>query len=105
MSGLSECVMFTNPQPHSATRVFGHPVMRAKMRVASVVKYDTTETLKFNAVCKSSGYPADGSDEDNSFARWTPSAELTMQITNPALAGKFAEGDTFYVDFTPVCAA
>ncbi|WP_204367562.1 hypothetical protein [Janthinobacterium sp. HH01] len=45
--------------------------------------------------------PPDGSDEDNSFARWTPSAELTMTINNPDLLGKFKVGDKFYVDFTP----
>lgn len=77
-------------------------MMRAKMRVTSVVVGETTETLHFNAVCKSDGYPSDGSDEDNSFARWTPSASLSMQVTNPDLHGKFKAGDTFYVDFTPV---
>lgn len=76
--------------------------MRAKMRVSAVIRHsDLCETLHFNAVCKNDGYPADGSDENNSFARWTPSAELSMSITNPDLIGKFKVGQTFYVDFTP----
>jgi hypothetical protein len=77
-------------------------VMRAKMRVSEVKTFDNTpqETLTFNAVCAST-YPEDGTDENNSFALWTPSAYLTMSIMNPALHGKFAIGDTFYVDFTP----
>jgi hypothetical protein len=78
------------------------PVMRAKMRVASVVTFEHSEqeTIKFVAVCKDSGYPPDGSDEDNTFARWTPSGELTLAITNPALRRRFKEGDKFYLDFT-----
>lgn len=75
--------------------------MRAKMQVRNVENFTTSERLTFGAVCKSGGYPADGSDEDNSFARWTPSAELTMTVNNPALLGKFKVGDKFYVDFTP----
>jgi hypothetical protein len=71
------------------------------MRVAQVVPNGACEALVFSAVCKSGGYPADGSDENNSFAKWTPSAELKMSITNPALIGKFFIGQEFYVDFTP----
>lgn len=78
------------------------PTMRAKMVVAGVTGTGTSQTLNMRAVCKSDGYPADGSDENNSFARWTPSANLSMCINNPELVGKFKEGDTFYVDFTPV---
>lgn len=85
-------------------------VMRAKMVVASVsvgrmLSTDpnsaiVSENLALRAVCKNDGYPADGSDENNSFARWTPLANLTMCVNNPELFGKFKEGDTFYVDFT-----
>lgn len=78
--------------------------MRAKMRVASVTKYGEPTSqvnLTFAAVGKSTGYPADGSDEDNTFARYTPNASLQMSIQNPALLDKFEEGQKFYVDFTP----
>lgn len=61
----------------------------------------SSETLTFAAVCKSTAYPEDGSDEDNSYARWSPSASLTITIANPNLWGKFKVGDKFYVDFTP----
>ena len=63
--------------------------MRANFRVAKVEKFETSERITFAAVAKSTGYPADGTDEDNSFDKWTPSAELTMTITNPALHGQF----------------
>ena len=76
--------------------------MRAKMKVAAVTQHnETCEELEFSAVCKNDGYPADGSDENNTFAKWTPSATLKMTITNPALVGKFTQGQEVYVDFTP----
>jgi hypothetical protein len=78
--------------------------MRAKMKVTSVEKLDVAERLRFSAVCKNDGYPEGGADEDNTFATYTPSAELSMYVSNPALAGQFVVGDTFYVDFTPVTA-
>jgi len=76
-------------------------MMRAKLRVASVQPVGDCEDLLFSAVAKSA-YPEDGSDENNTFARYTPSAKLRMTIANPALIGKFSEGQEFYVDFTPV---
>lgn len=76
--------------------------MRAKFAVSHVVKHEGgSETVNFTAVSKSGGYPADGSDEDNTFAKWTPSAQCSIQITNPELQGKFEPGQKFYVDFTP----
>ncbi len=75
--------------------------MRAKMRVDFVEKLaDDSERLSFVGVAKADGYPEDGSDENNSFARWTPSAELKMTVQNPTLYGKFAVGDEYYLDFT-----
>lgn len=75
-------------------------MMRAKMKVSKVEQYETCEQLTLNAVCKSGSYPADGSDEDNTFAHFTPTAELKMTINNPALLGKIKAGQKFYVDFT-----
>ena len=78
-------------------------MMRAKMKVASINYHsDSCETLEFHAVCKNDGYPSDGSDENNTYALWTPTADLKMCITNPALTGKFEVGQEFYVDFTLV---
>lgn len=82
-------------------------MMRAKVRVSGIVRYPddgspvTQETVTFTAVSKSAGYPADGSDEDNTYARYTPSGEIRLAIQNPALIGKFAIDDRFYVDFSP----
>lgn len=76
------------------------PVMRAKMKVSLVEAGVGYEKLKFNAVAKSTGYPADGSDDDNTYARWSPSGELSLTVANPALWGKFKPDDKFYLDFT-----
>lgn len=78
-------------------------MMRAKMRVIAIKSQsENYEELRFSAVAKNDGYPKDGSDENNTFAKWTPTAELDMGITNPALIGKFTVGQEFYLDFTPV---
>ena len=74
--------------------------MRAKLKVIDVQNHQQSQTLVFSAVCRSDGYPVDGSDENNTFARFTPSAYLTMNVNNPALLGKFEKGQEFYVDFT-----
>lgn len=74
-------------------------MMRAKMKVSSVESFETSEKLKFNAVC-AGGYPSDGTDENNTYAKFTPSAELQMHVNNPALIGKIKPGQEFYVDFT-----
>ena len=51
-------------------------------------------------VCKKDGYPEDGSDEDNTFAKFSPSGSLELVVANPALIGQFNPGDTYYLDFT-----
>jgi len=93
-----------SPDPFNQERTM--TTMRAKVRVSNVETYGQThapvyEQLTFHGVAKSDGYPSDGSDENNTFAKWSPSVEFKMTVTNPALYGKFAVGDTFYVDFTP----
>lgn len=80
--------------------------MRAKLQVGHIVVHrdkdgnTTQETLNMHAVAASK-YPEDGSDEDNTFARFSPGASLSINIANPALFGKFKHGAKFYVDFTP----
>lgn len=76
--------------------------MRAKLQISHITRHSAEcEVLVFHAVCKSGPYPADGSDEDNTFAKFSPSAKLELTIANPALIGKFNPGEKYYVDFTP----
>lgn len=72
--------------------------MRAKFVIGSIERSGTpdseSETLKMSAV-------TNGTAEDNTFARFTPSASLSLTLTNQDLIGKFNPGEKFYVDFTP----
>lgn len=78
-------------------------LMRAKMVIRSIEQYEGgTEKLNMSAIGKPSGYDDDGKDEDNTYANFTPMADLSMSINNPDLHGKFKPGQEFYVDFTPV---
>lgn len=82
--------------------------MRAKLQVGFVQEHfygeggaKSMETLQMHAVAAPT-YPADGSDEDNTFAKFSPGANLSINIANPALFGQFKVGEKYYVDFTPV---
>jgi hypothetical protein len=83
------------------------PKMRAKVRVTSIEPHKgendvvISERLNFHFPAKDIPYPADGSDEDQQFARFSPGGSLSLQVANPALIGQFKVGDTFYLDFVP----
>lgn len=74
--------------------------MRAKFQVNKVEQFAESERVFMNAVASKS-YPPDGSDEDNTYAKFSPSGNLELTIANPALRGKVQAGKTFYLDFTP----
>lgn len=81
--------------------------MRAKLQVGLISesfygpdKSKSQETLHMHAVCAPK-YDTDGLDEDNTFAKFSPGAQLTINIANAALWGQFKHGDKFYVDFSP----
>ena len=77
--------------------------MRAKVYVSGIEKFSAeSESIKFSAIAKKGSYPADGSDEDNTFARFSPMAHFNITIANPDLLGQYQLGQKFYVDFTPV---
>lgn len=79
----------------------GERKMRAKMRVGAIIpNLGGTEVLTMFGVSKSEAYPEDGSDENNTYARFSPSATFQLHLANPELVGTFEVGDTFYVDFT-----
>jgi len=74
-------------------------VMRAKMQVQAVYPaYGETEIVKMYPVCGQ--FDSEGNSEDNTYARYTPSGSIELQINNPVLAGKIQAGQKFYVDFT-----
>jgi hypothetical protein len=73
--------------------------MRAKVQVGSIEVTAYGEKLSLSPVCSSSFGP-NGESEDNTFARFTPSGSIVLQINNPDLYGKFKPGQKFYVEFT-----
>lgn len=81
--------------------------MRAKMTVLEVkrvgfhngTEFVIQDSIKCAAVAAKS-YPADGSDEDNTYAKFSPAGELALTIANPQLVGKIEPGTKFYLDFT-----
>jgi hypothetical protein len=75
--------------------------MRAKLVVASVERFGSSEKVTFRAVSKTTPYDADGNDEDNTYAKFSPQADFVIHIANPALIGKFNPGEKYYSDFTP----
>lgn len=74
--------------------------MRAKMVVQCVTRTEYGEKLNMAPVSKPGGYPEDGSDEDNTYAKFSPSGSLELTVNNPALFGKFNPGEKYYLDFT-----
>ncbi len=74
-----------------------HRVMRAKLQVGNVQENFNWQTPEQVAASK---YQEDGTDEDNTFAKWSPGANFSINIANPALWGTFRHGQKFYVDFT-----
>lgn len=73
--------------------------MRAKMQIQSIKHRigGYSESVEMSPV-----YGGSTNDEDNSFAKTTPSGSIVLEIANKELHGVYKPGDTFYVDFTPV---
>jgi hypothetical protein len=69
--------------------------IRAKFRVNSITDMGYGDIVKFGAA-----YSNNTNSEDNSYAKATPSADLSMQIDNPDARGKFKVGNKYYVDFS-----
>lgn len=64
---------------------------RAKFVCQSVTDNGDTKSVVLTPV-------TNGSDEDKSFWKWTPSGRIEMQVLNPDV--KFEPKKTYYVDFT-----
>ena len=56
----------------------------------------TAETVHMHAV-----YSSDPNNENAQWSKWTPAANLTLTVSNPAAFGKFEQGAEYFVDFTP----
>lgn len=74
--------------------------MRAKFQIHEVKRFPGGDTIKASAVT-SKPFDKDGLNEDNTYAKHSPSGSLELTITNPALVGKIEPGQKFYLDFVP----
>lgn len=75
--------------------------IRARFTLQSIEQHATSGedechcNVKFTAVTASN-------DDCKSWAKWTPSGELTMTITNPSAMKKLEVGTDYFLDLTPV---
>lgn len=77
------------------------PTMLAKFKVNEVTLNEhNNQKVSMIPVSSNKPYGPNGENEDNTFARHTPSGEIRMQITNPDLYGQVNPGDVFYISFT-----
>lgn len=83
--------------------------MIAKFQVGEVKPYHdvvsdnvqpkkTAESLSMFPVTEKP-FDAEGASDDNTFARWSPSGDMSLMVTNPNLFDQFSTGDKFYVSF------
>lgn len=76
--------------------------LRLKMSVGSVKRVAdstgniTQEELSLNAV-----YSNQAGSANAQWCKWTPSAQLTMSISNPDAFGRALPGQFFFVDLIP----
>jgi len=73
-----------------------------KFRVDSVENFfhpPKSHSVKLSAVYPSKDDVAN-MEENKRFSEATPSGQITMYISNPAVYGTFVPGDEFYVEFT-----
>ena len=68
-------------------------MVRAKFRVTSKNEDGDLTTIILMPVC-------DGSEENKTFWKYTPSGEIKLGCCNPAASEKFVENAEYYVDFT-----
>lgn len=76
--------------------------MRCKVEITEVTLGKLQDNITARPVCKAGAYPSDGSDEDNTFAKFSPSGEFKLTVANPDLLGIYRPGQKFYVDWTPI---
>lgn len=77
---------------------------RAKLVCVKVEPQDNGATANTEKIAErvsfETRYNTEDSKEDNSYSLYTPSANMSMNVTNPELFGKFEEGKAYYFDIT-----
>ncbi len=77
--------------------------IKAKMFCASVTRSggqeDAAGNRTFQETVELSAVTYGDNDENKSFSKWTPTASVSMMITNPDAQGAFEPGKEYYVNF------
>ena len=72
-------------------------MVRGKFTLQAITKHywsSTAQTFMFEAIHDNS------TEESRRFAKYTPSARLTMTVDNPSAQEFFELGKTYYLDFS-----
>ena len=72
--------------------------IRAKFVCEAVTKRETSDGAINDEVKLRAVYATEGDNAE--WSKWTPSGELSMTITNPACAGAFEPGKSYYLDIS-----
>ncbi len=78
--------------------------VKARMRVTGRNEKNWTAGKNVDAVevKLQAVYSDDKASPNYSYSQATPSGEISLMITNPTAFNRFAIGQTFDIDFTPV---
>ena len=68
---------------------------RCKFNCESVTKFANGSKVNFRAVTH-------GSPENEQFLKWTPNANMELQLVNDEVAKQFEPGKEYYIDITEV---
>lgn len=76
-------------------------MLRCKMRVASVTQnLDGEGKVEYETVKLQAVYGREGT-KNQEWSKFTPQADFSITISNPAAMNKLSKGSFFFVDFTP----
>lgn len=78
-----------------------HPVLRAKVRVSSVTQSMDVNGKPESETVKMSAVYGTGETANAAWSKYTPSADISITITNPEAFGKLTKGGFHFLDFTP----
>lgn len=79
-----------------------NPVLRLKMNVGTVKHSSNSDGEKYQEeITFSAVYSSQEGSANQQWSKWTPSANLSMSISNPAAFGKLLPGQFVFVDIIP----
>lgn len=74
-------------------------VVKCKFYCNSVEQFPGMEVVKMSAVTDSD-FDSDGNSDDNTYAKYSPSGDFQITVSNPNVFGFFVPGNKYYFDIT-----